>query len=370
MKKALAIILSIAMLFCVLSISTVAEETPAAPSVTLVTNAGSPVAEGITTYFTVKFNNFSSIKGVDVTISADQKIVLQDVIANGFKNAAGENVNYTENNDGNVHTIRFVDLTAGGDARITFGAKVPADTNAPEDPEITITGKYADSGKTLFEIAAPEAGNFELKREIATTEVDSDATVTAPAQKFIPYGGVYTVDGENYTFVDKNDDGTFSAPAGAVYQTYDVPGNGITTFGASDDIEYPDRLKFGSYSTLNGNAKEHGTLLFEGDWLELKNHYIKKGYTVQQFVEALYKDATTKLAANPNATHVIYRVNGKPINVYRFIQNNYMWKGGNVLEYSIRLQGVKAGTTYTAVAYSIAGDDTVTISENVKSVSK
>lgn len=378
MKKVLAIILTVVMLFGVIAISTSADTTT--PTVTIVTNEGSPVAEGVDTYFTVRFDNFSVIKGVDVTVSANQNIVLGEVEAYGFKNSAGLNVNYTEDNNGDVHTIRFVDLTAGGDARIVFAAKVPKETNAPEDPTITVTGKYADSGKTLFEVEAPAAGKFELTKVIAETDapaVEKEQPISIPvvAEKFVPQGSVYIENADKtFTFAEKQADGTFKSTAAGnyVYQSFDVPANGITTFGASDDPVDPKRLRFGNYSKINSDAKERGTLIFEGDWLALKNYYIQNGYTVQQFVAIIYKDVTAKLAANPNATHVYYKLNGKQINVYRFVQKKHLWKStdGNVIEYSIRLDGIKDDTTYTGVAYSIAGDDKVTISEDVKSVTR
>ena len=368
MKKLLAIFLTVVMLLGVVAISTSAET--ATPKVTIVTNEGSAVAKGVTTYFTVKFDNFSEIKGIDVTITADQNIELGKITTTGFP-SADKDVNYTEENEGAEHTIRFVDLTAGKDGKIIFEATVPENAATTGDPSITVTGKYAKDGKTLFEVAAPAAGTFELVKEIVTTPVETEQPVTAPAGKFIPYGSVYTGSSDNATFVEKNADGTFTAPAGAVYQSFDIPANGITTFGASKDTEYADKLRFGSYSNLNDGAREHGTLVFEGDWLTLKNYYIQKGYTVQQFVKALYDDVTAKLAANPNAKFVYYNLgNGEKINVYRFVQKNYMWKGGSVLEYSIRLNGVKDNTTYTGIAYSIAGNNTVTLSEDVKSVKK
>lgn len=368
MKKLLAIILTVVMLFGVVAISTSADT--AAPKVTIVTNEGSAVAKGVPTYFTVKFENFSEIKGIDVTITADQNIELGEVTTTGFPKAEAD-VNFTEENEGAEHTIRFVDLTAGEDGKITFKAWVPTDAATTGDPSITVAGKYAKDGKTLFEVEAPAAGTFELVKEIEVSEpVQTETTIKAPANKFIPVGGVYTGTGNNVEYVEKNEDGSFTAPAGAVYQSFDVPTNGITTFGASDDPQDNTRLRFGSYSNLNNNAKEHGTLVFEGEWLVLKNYYIQKGYTVQQFVKALYNDVTAKLAANPDADFVYYKVNGETINVYRFKQQNYMWKGGEVLEYAIRLNGVKTDKTYTGVAYSISSNDVVTLSEDVKSVTK
>lgn len=380
MKKTLAIVLTLVMIFGIVAFNTSAEETAAEPTVTIVTNKGSAVDEGTETYFTVRFDNFSKIKGIDVEITADEAITLSTVESSGFKSAAGENVNYTKSNDGDVHTIRFVDLLTQGNARIIFGASVDVETVT--DPVINITGKYALDGKTFFNEELPASGTFEIKRVVAEEDkpkadnvtADAPIAITPSAGTFIPQGAVYVKDGDTYTFAKKESDGTFTAPTeGAyTYQSYTIPTNGITTFGASDDTTYPDRLRFGNYTKINSNSIENGTLVFVGEWLTLKNYYIKKGYTVEQFVNAIYKDVTAKLADNKNATHVFYDIGNKRTEVYRFVQKNYMWKSNDnsVLEYTIRLQGIQPDKTYAAVAYSIANDKTVTISQNVKSVQK
>ena len=364
-------------------INTSAEETTAKPTVTIVTNKGSAVAEGTETYFTVKFDNFSKIKGIDVKITADEAITLGEVVSYGFKgdDETDINVNYTETNtEGKPHVIRFVDLLTQGSARITFAAYIAEGKTPQTDPKINLTGKYADSGKTFLDVDAPAAGTFEIKREVAEEDkpkaenvaADAPIAITPSAGTFIPQGAVYVKDGNTYTFAKKESDGTFTAPTeGAyTYQSYTIPTNGITTFGASDDTTYPNRLRFGNYTKINSNSIENGTLVFVGEWLTLKNYYIKKGYTVEQFVNAIYKDVTAKLAANKNATHVFCDIGGKKTEVYRFVQKNYMWKStdNSVLEYTIRLQGIQPDTTYAAVAYSIANDKTVTISQDVKSV--
>mgnify|MGYP003306487670 CR=1 FL=1 len=377
MKKTLAIILTLVMIFGIVAFNTSAEETAAEPTVTIVTNKGSAVDEGTETYFTVRFDNFSEIKGIDVEITADKAITLSTVESSGFKSAAGENVNYTQSNNGDVHTIRFVDLLTQGNARIIFGASVDVDTIT--DPVINITGKYALDGKTFFKEDLPASGTFEIKRGIASTDVqgateETPKTITPESNKFIPQGSVYKKISENeYVFADKNTNGEFIiTEEGYQYDSFDIPENKITTFGASDGLTADTSLKFGSYSELNKAGTTHGTLVFEGEWLELKNYYIKNGYTVKQFVAALYKDVAAKLDANPSASFVYYKVNGKNINVYRFKQKNYMWKDdtNGILEYAIRLHGIKENTTYTGVAFSAAYDGTVVISENVKSVSK
>ena len=201
-------------------------------------------------------------------------------------------------------------------------------------------------------------------------------SITTPAVKledttFIPAGGVYYIENGEYKYVAKNTDGSFHVPANATVQTFNVPENKITTFGASNDLNNNEALRFGNYSRLAGNGVTHGTLVFEGAWLELKNHYIKKGYTVEQFVEAIYKNAveTLKKPANEEKTFVSYTLGKETINVYIFKQKNYMWKDAEkgILEYTLRLNGTKAGNTYAAVAFAENGDK-VTFSQDVKSV--
>lgn len=371
MKKILAVILSVAMLFGVLAVNTFADDT-ATPKVSIVTNQGAPVEKGTTTYFTVRFDNFSTIKGIDVEIKVDQKLTLNSVETSGFPTAE-DNENYTKSITDTGCSVRFVDLTnATKNARLNFSVTVPADYSASADPKITVSGKYADSGKTLFDIETPAAGTFEIKREITATEVGSSNTVTAPADKFIPYGGVYKQDGNNITYADKNADGSFSvSESGYVYQSYDVPENKITTFGASDDLTVTDAIKFGSYSELYSADAEHGTMVIEGDWNALSNYYIKRGYTVQQFIKSLYNKTKAILAENENADYVYYTLGSETINVYLFAQNKYMWRNEStgILEYAVRLHGIQNDQTYTAVAYA-EKDNTLTISNEVKSVTK
>ncbi len=377
MKKVLAVVLTLVMLIGAFSFSTSAEDTTT-PTVTIITNEGSAVTEGTQTYFTVRFDNFSTIKGVDVTITASAG-TLGDVQSFEFKDSAEKNVNYTV--DGN--TIRFVDLLKNGanNARLVFPATAPA-----ASATINVIGKYAKDGSTLFDITT-QPGTFEVKTVVEENPIDQDvSTLPAPSvesKTFIPVGGVYkkVVDGDKttYTFANKNDNGTFSLGEGGgyTYQSYDIPDNGITTFGISNDVNYPALIRFGSYTNIYDTTSIFGTMLFEGDWLALKNYYIQLGIDVQDFTKILYTNTRTILdkAENAGKTHVIYTV---PLNdggttkvkVYLFQQSNYMWKNetDGVLEFTIRLHGAKKDVTYTAAAYTVNKNGLVTISHDVKSV--
>lgn len=394
MKKTLAIILTLVMIFGIVAFNTSAEETAAEPTVTIVTNKGSAVDEGTETYFTVRFDNFSEIKGIDVEITADEAITLGEVVSYGFKgdDETDINVNYTETNtEGKPHVIRFVDLLTQGSARITFAAYIAEGKTPQTDPKINLTGKYADSGKTFLDVDAPAAGTFEIKRVVAEEDkpkaenvtADESIAITPSEGTFIPQGAVYVKNGDTYTFAEKQPDGSFTAPIAGeyTYQSYNIPTNGITTFGASDDPEDNTRLRFGSYSKVGAN---NGTMVFEGDWLALKNYYIKNGYTVQQFTKAIYTNARKVLDANPGKKFVYYDVptddSKTTVNVYLFAQTKYMWttafnqdvmegNGEYITEYAIRLDGIKENTTYAAVAYCSVNNDVI-ISKDVKSVKK
>ncbi len=380
MKKLLAIILSITMLFSVLAINAFADDVP---KVTLITNEGSPVAEGVHTYLTVRFDNFSSIKGMDIVITADGATLGEVDVTNLPELTDGDN--FTEVNTDTTHEIRIVDLTAFSSGKLTFEVTAPK-----ESALITVEGKYADSGTTLFSITT-EAGNLEVKKEVVSvpvvvpdnTEANEEGLYELPvsnfvadtAKQFVPYGSVYKEVGDEIIFAKKDTDGNFIADSTYSVNSFDIPENGITTFGVSENTTDSNAIRFGNYSQYETEPEFHGTMVFEGDWLALKNYYIKNGYSVQEFIQKIYENFDETLEKNTNKTFVYYNVpdeNGVTtrVNVYKFKQKNHMWQGTNgdkdVLEYALRLTGVKDGETYTAVAYSELSD-VPTISANVKS---
>ncbi len=375
MKKILAIILSIAMLFGVLAINTFAADTE--PKVTLITNEGSPVQPNDSTYLTVRFDNFSSIKGMDVTISADGATLGAITTSGTGFPTLKENTNYTITNNETKHEIRIVDLSSFNSGKITFEVIAPA-TSA----QITVEGKYADSGKTLFNITT-EPGTFEVYAEPEEVEVEFEngsATVTqetAGANKFIPHGAVYKYDSETdkYTYAQKDENGNFNITNDYTVNSFDIPANGITTFGASDFGKNTETVRFGSYSQNNDGTKTHGTMVFEGNWLALKNYYIKYGYSVQDLVNMIYQDFETTLNSevNKGKTFVSYTLGNETINVYKFEQSRYIWKNNSgILEYGLQITNVKGGITYTAVAYShdINDKSNAVVSAEVKSITK
>ncbi|MBQ4118995.1 MAG: hypothetical protein IJD45_01225 [Clostridia bacterium] len=383
MKKILAVLLAVIMLFSVTTLSSSAAGETA--KVSIVTNKGSAVEEGTKTYFTVRFDNFDTVKAVDVTVTAEQGTTLGEVKAYNFREeVAQENVTYTKTGN----TIRFVDLL---EENVTSARLVIATTASNESATITVTGSAAESGTVLFQLTSAE-GTVEVKTAVNETTIKQSTTdFTPPVSNttFTPAGGVYSeVTGEDnkttYVYANKNENGTFSfenAVNKYVYQTFDKPENGITTFGLSNDLNHPALLRFGNFSNLYNATNEnleHGTMIFEGDWLELKHYYIALGYEVKDFVKALYNNASAILNKPENIangiTHVYYNVpksdgGTTTVNLYLFKQKNYMWKDedNNILEYTVRLHGAQKDVRYTGIAYSV-DNGVVTISENAKSI--
>ncbi len=162
MKKTLAVILSIVMLFGVLSVNIFADT--AQPTVSVVTNQGSPLKEGDTTHFTVRLDNFSSIKGIDITISSqDNSLVFTDVTCPSITLKKGEN--YKFSNDNKV--LRILDLTNFETLKFTVDTTVLAESKV-----ITVRGDYAKDGKNLFNIAA-QTGVLETVTKIPTQDIAS-----------------------------------------------------------------------------------------------------------------------------------------------------------------------------------------------------
>jgi hypothetical protein len=261
---------------------------------------------------------------------------------------------------------------------------------------------------------------------------------------FIPYGAVYDNNGK---FADKGTDGTFTdVNSNYKYRQFKLPRevkdiDKLTPFGAATQLDAytptntpshenfegstgKGSWRFGSYSeyddfsdsenpeiSTDQTNMHHGTMMFVGDWLSLKEYYVKQGNTVQQFVKAIYKEMTelestidpetqkpvlgTNVVDEFTTYHVSYQVpdrfTGEKIwvDVYKYPRKHYIWRDfgatydndGNLtaygkLEYAIRLHNMQPNRTYTAVAYCLGEDaeenllptDKVQISHNVKSI--
>ncbi len=426
MKRILAVILTIVMLLGVVMMNTNAAThttNTALPTATLVTNEGSPLdidgtvtQDGSDFIFTLRFDNFITIQGIDVeimvntasaaadTVSSTEQNVITSVKTFNLPSACLGEKEFDENYvflGGHQEGIRFVDINITSKSRIVLGVHSPSSTAS-----VTVKGTYADTGETLFKIET-KPKDYEIFKPVEPTPVNGSTSPSAKTGYFIPYGGVYTTLENEATFATKNADGTFSdIKSDSKYIQFKLPKeirddnqelvNQLTAFGAATQIE-GDAWKFGSYSTYDDITAEktetdmqHGTMVFEGDWLALKKYYIHQGNTVQQFVKAIYEDMT-KLEQNKqldinevdnpnnNGHHVTYNFtdiddgSAKQVNVYKYPRKHYIWRDNKgQLEYAIRLHGVRNGQTYTSVAYCLDTNEKdfklAQISYNVKSI--
>lgn len=360
MKKLLAVLLAVVMLFSVCAFSTSAEG-ESTPKVKIVTNEGSSIVVDKETYFTVRFDNFTTIKGMDVDVTVTNASGLKLEKSTGFTFNLVENGNYKSDDT----SLKLVDLTGQKDGKLVF--KV---TPNAVGTEITVKGEYAKSGTELVDVEGATA-KLDVVDNLKPEETTTNDAATGLAQPddgtFIPYGSVVDADGE---FAKKDPiTGAFALDASKkyTYSTFTKPSAdaGLITYGVSNEKNAPSNIRFGTYS-VQADTYEHGTLIFEGNWEALRDYYITKGYTVQEFVKAIYVNARGKINGYD---YVSYNISAsEKINVYIVPQTKVMWKSddGKTLEYAVRVNN--ADGTYTGIAYSYSNSniDDIKISTTAK----
>ncbi len=378
MKKILAVILTIVMLLGIAVFNSSADTTDVPASVTLVTNSGSPLdvegkvaQDGSKYIFTVRFDRFILIRGIDITIDAGEAIIT-DVETFNLPTAVDGRDEFDENwrYVRGKSSIRFVDLNITSKSRIVLSVQDPSIAPISDDGEavsltdgkfgtqkITVTGKYADTGETLVPITT-KPQDYEIMEYVEAINA-STGTIEQPTEKdkngvgyFIPFGGIYKENGNDITYTKKETNGQFlDVPAGSKLLKFPLPRyeegkdgtviNQLTTFGISEPKEVGEDpwendadgigiIKIGSYTTYddfntskyeitdkNGSTTKvetrnlHGTLVFDGDWLSLKHYYIKQGNTVQQFVRAIFKQMTELEQSQNVDTNIVDNPNTK-----------------------------------------------------------
>ena len=369
MKKTLALLLCLAMLFTALSVNVFAE-TPENPSVEIVTHSVS--ADG-TTDFAIKLSGFTSLKGIDMTVTATGDIELKSASALNTKETLEPGVNYTITDK---KTLHIVELTEDFDASTIITVK--ADVKG--DATIAVKADLAKSGEDLYDeitvddakISAYVAPTTEVKNEATTVKQPVNAE-ESDVKYFIPYGAVYTGDDNNPTYVPKNENGDFAVDVvGTVVKTFKVPEGGFGTFGVSDaKVSDFAAKQFGNVETDYDENKNYGTLVMAGEWADFKDWYLsKKGYSDAVLVQKIYNAFET---ANPvvdgkrEYEFITFKAGDAIIKVYNVAQKNWMWKVGKTLEYAVRLYGLVGGTEYATVAYNTNGT-TANFAKEIKSI--
>ncbi len=370
MKKTLALLLCLAMLFTALTVNVFADENP---TVTIVTHSTAVSGE---TDFAINLSGFESLKGYDLVVEAGAGLELLSASALNAKTDLEKDVNYTIV-DNKLHIVELTKVLTGD--IITVAAKFADDATAAVEVKVTACD-LAKSGTELYATATIAPATI-APYVAPTTEVKAEATtVTQPVKEnenddeyFIPFGSVYTGTDSEPVYVSKKADGTFDAPAGTSVKTFKLPENGFGTFGVSDSaVATKPAKQFGNVDTKYSEAKKYGTLIIVGDWSDFRDYYLSnKAYSDTTIVEKIYAAFNTANPADEDGKRTYDFVsfeagNGAGIKVYNVDQKNYMWKSATALEYAVRVYGL-IDAEYAAAAYNVEGS-TVTVAKEVKSV--
>ena len=374
MKKTLALLLCLAMLFTALTVNVFAAENP---TVTIVTNS---VSEDGATSFAINLAGFESLKGYDLVVEAGKGLILESASALNAKTELAKDVNYTVTEAGDkLHIVELAGEATG--EIITVKAKFAEGCNAAV--EVKVTADLAKSGTELYTVAeiapasiAPYVKPVDVEvpaipEGAETVKIEKDAAGTG---YFIPYGSVFTKDGEEaFDYVEKNQDGTFDVAAGTTVQAVKLPEDGFGTFGVSSStVASKPAKQFGNVATGYKSTNKYGTLIIVGQWSEFRDWNLSnKAYSEDVLIQKIYNGYKK---ANPEEKfdYVAFTANGYTIKVYNVAQKNYMWKSEELemLEYAVRVYSLPANRTeYASVAYRTdANGENVELSKEIKSV--
>lgn len=367
MKKTLALLLCLAMLFTALSVNVFAVENP---SVTIVTNSVS--AEGDTS-FAIKLTGFESLKGLDMTVTATGDIEMLSASALNFKDSdsdeiieIAEGTDYVISEDGRTLDIVGLQKDVTGDI-ITVAAKVTGTAT------IAVTAcDLAKSAEELYAEAeiAPATITYATSSEVEVGNKEVVEQADAGEGYFIPYGAVYNGTADDPEYLKKDDEGKFVVSANTTVKKFPIPANGFGTYGVSDGTyRNSDTKQFGNYvDGYDPENKTYGTFAIVGDWSEYRDWYLKnKGYSDAELVKKLYNSYINRIDTEEEGKHCYkaYGIdadkNGEAEYVIQIIeveQTKYLWRNDTQLEYGVRFVGLYDDKDYAAVAMYKKGDAT------------
>lgn len=356
MKKTLALLICLAMLFTALSVNVFAAETNA--KVTVVADA----TQNNKANFAVKLTGFNSLKGVDLKITGTGLTFEENVTATGLEINLEKDVNYKVSGN-QIHIVELTDWK-NNDVVIKATANLANDATAHK---ITVDAcKLAKSGEALYEVNTEYTFNDEAAIASAIKEKEVEVGDKTTIQQsdagegyFIPYGGV----SNNGESVEKDVNGNFTTGITATTNVlkFPKPANGITTFGVSEStVSGNPARQFGAYAENYDAAKKYGSMVLVGDWNDFVSVY-KAKYTdayISEIVAKLYDVYDTYISGNKYVVVSVRDSSGikHSVKIYKVAQQNYMWKSANVLEYAARVYGLKGNETYTSVSYAANSD--------------
>lgn len=365
MKKTLALLLCLAMLFTALSVNVFAVENP---SVTIVTNSVS--ADGDTS-FAIKLAGFESLKGIDMTVTATGDIEMLSASALNFKDSEGniveiaKDTDYVISDDG--RTLHIVGLQ-----KDVKGDIITVDANVTGTATISVTADLAKSAEELYaetEIA-PATITYATSSEVEVGNKEVVEQADAGEGYFIPYGAVYNGTADEPEYLKKDDEGKFVVSADTTVKKFPIPANGFGTYGVSDGTyKNTDTKQFGNYvEEYKPENRTYGTFVIVGDWSEYRDWYLKnKGYSDAELVKKLYTSYLNKINTQEDGNHC-YKAYGIDldsngtsdyvIQVMEVEQTKFLWSNATQLEYGVRFIGLYNNKDYATVAMYKEGEAT------------
>ena len=154
MKKLAAIFLALVMVLSVASLSAFADTTDATPSITVVGNESATPGTDIT--FDVKLENFSSVAGMDITITGTDSVEFKDIHSDEVTLTKGDNCTVSANK------IQIVDVNKKSDITLKVTAAVKGDA------DISVSAKLAADAKEFVKSFSIKGGKLTT---VAVTEV-------------------------------------------------------------------------------------------------------------------------------------------------------------------------------------------------------
>lgn len=366
MKKLISIVMVMVMTVAIGINVLAAESTDNKPEIKVYTSAV-PTENGKNAVFAVKLTNFDDVKGVKLTITADNGVKFESVTGD-------DNLALTTDSNYKLSDTKIViaDVTKN-----VTNATITVTATATADAKITLAADLAKDGKILY-----GEGEFTLTDgTLLVKPIEKNATAgsTLPEDKdyFIPYGSLGYTDGNNFVSINKNRDGSFTVPndVTANYYQYKKADNGVMTFGISNKIN-DNAYQFGSWVDKT-KGTEYGTMVIAGEYTEILNYFKNnKNYTEKEFLEILSNKYDELIANKKNAKYVNMKctVNNtdRYIRVYKFKNTTKMWESDTERQFALQIYNVQENEEYVGIAYSVKGN-TTTFSETaqyVKHVSK
>lgn len=391
--KFLAAVLAVATAFsCALTASA------ASPQFTLDNSASPATVNGtnVSGTLTLKATDFAEVTGTQLTVTFPGTVTFAEITDS----------NWVKNQDYKIDgtTVKLVNVfnidTTDKNLILNLKFKLSGVTDT-SNMNVTVSGGYSD--KNVDKVYTINAnGNITTGKE--TTGADTKDEANSEIEKvdtskyFIPYGGVYTVDGGNITYYPKTGANTFDIADDANNVEFikcPLPTAGeVTTFGASkstkDDADSANSIQFGSYIDKINENKSFGTIIIASYDLPaslVSANYKKGSYenAVEYFKndeDSLFKSIIAVFGnkegwSTDGKMHPYTYGSTKEV-IYAAVvqQNKYMWRDAanyTKLQYAVRCTGINTpdlqSKYYTAVGYTVDANDTYKFSNQIQTAS-